>query len=263
MPALQFNGLRLHYRLDGPEQAPVLVLSNSLGTDLNMWAPQMPELAARFRVLRYDARGHGRSGLTPGPYAIDQLAGDVLRLLDALGIARAHFCGLSIGGMVGMWLGLRAPERIDRLVLCNTAAKIGTREMWNARIEAVRRGGMASVVEAVMDRWFTAAFRRRAPEAVRGVREAFLATDPEGYAACCAAVRDMDQRAELAGIRRPTLVIGASHDGATPPEDGLYVAEQIRGARYLELDAAHLSNIEDALRFTAAVREFLSNSEET
>ena len=258
MPYAELNDTCLHYRFDGPGAAPVLVLSNSLGTDLGMWEPQIEAFARHFRVLRYDSRGHGASQVTPAPYGIEQLARDVIGLLDGFGIRSAHFCGLSMGGMVGQWLGVNAPERISRLVLCNTAAHIDAAEMYNNRIKTVREGGMAVIVDAVLDRWFTAAFLKRQPAAIGPLRATLLATPTEGYVASCAAVRDMDQRQSVSAIRRPTLVIAGSGDQATPPEDGRYLAEQIEGARYVELPAAHLSNIEAAELFTAAVLTFLS-----
>ena len=182
-------------------------------------------------------------------------------LLDALKIARAHFCGLSLGGMTGMWLAVHAPERIERLVLANTTAKIGAPEAYNQRIENVRKGGMAAVADTVLERWFTAGFRARSPEPVGRLREMLIATPVEGYASCCAAVRDMDQRDAIGGIRHATLIIAGTHDAATPPADGRGMAERIRGARYVELDAAHISNVEAAERFTAEVLGFLRGDE--
>lgn len=258
MPFIDLSGARFNYRLDGPETAPVLMLSNSLGTDLDMWEPQIARFSTAFRVLRYDSRGHGRSAVTPGPYSIDQLGRDAVALLDALEIPRAHFCGLSKGGMVGMWLGVNAGDRIDSLVLCNTAAKIGTAELWNARIAAVNEGGMAAVANQVVARWFTERFRKREPDKVERVLRMLLDTPPAGYAACCAAVRDMDQRRAISAIARPTLVIGGTHDGATPPDETRAAADAIPGARYLELDASHLSNIEQADRYTEEVIGFLT-----
>lgn len=258
MPFIQTDGVSLHYQLEGRDDAPCLVLSNSLGTDLGMWAPQMPALLGHFRVLRYDTRGHGQSAVTPGPYSIAQLGGDVIALLDHLGIGTAHFCGLSMGGMTGMWLGAKRPERIGRLVLCNTAARIGTHELWNARIDKVNSEGMAAIVPAVIDRWFTPAFQQRAPQTVEMVRGMLLRMSPAGYTACCAAVRDMDQRDDLSGIRAPTLVIAGTQDQATPREDGKFVADKIPGARYVELDAAHLSNFEQADAFTENLTGFLT-----
>lgn len=259
MPFAQLSDVRLYYRIDGENGAPPLVLANSLGTTLDMWEPQMPALASRFRVLRHDTRGHGLSQVTPGPYAIEQLGRDVLGLLDRLAIARAHFCGLSMGGMIGMWLGIHAPDRIDRLVLCNTAAKIGTPEMWNARIDAVRKDGMASLAPALMSRWFTSAMLEAPTPKIAEVRAQFERTSPEGYVACCAAVRDMDQRSALGRIHAPTLVIAGANDGVTTPDDGRYIVERVRGARYVELPAAHLSNIQAASAFTPALVQFLGN----
>ncbi len=257
MPYAELADARIHYRFDGAEDAPVVMLSNSLGTDLRMWAPQLPALAQRFRVLRYDTRGHGQTSVTPGPYTIGQLGRDVLALLDALGIDRVHFCGLSMGGMIGQWLGSSAPECIDRLVLCNTAAKIGTPEMWNARIEMVNNQGMDAVAAVVAQRWFTPALLAAPTPQVREVCAMLSATSAAGYAACCAAVRDMDQRETIAAIRAPTLVIAGTHDPVTPPAEGRFLAGRIAGARYAELPAAHLSNVEAAERFTAELLAFL------
>jgi 3-oxoadipate enol-lactonase len=259
MANITIDGVRFNYRFDGPRGAQVLVLSNSLGTTLDLWAPQVDACAVRFRVLRYDSRGHGRSAVTPGPYTIEQLGRDVVALLDALDIDQAHFCGLSMGGMVGMWLGVNAPDRLDQLVLCNTAAKIGTDPLWDARIDAVRRGGMAAVADSVMARWLTEEFRARDPALVDRVRQMLLGTPPEGYMACCAAVRDSDQRAAIGQISRPTLVIGGSHDGATTPAETRLVAEAVAGARYVELDASHLSNVEQAGAFNQAVLGFITH----
>jgi 3-oxoadipate enol-lactonase len=248
----------LHYRIEGRDDRPVLILSNSLGTTLDMWAPQMPALLEHFRVLRYDARGHGESEVTPGPYSIAQLGGDVIALMDHAGIGRAHFCGLSMGGMVGMWLAANHPSRIDRLVLCNTGARIGTPEVWNARIDKVNGEGMRAIIPAVLDRWFTADFQAQAPSQVDTVRAMLLNCDPAGYGANCAAVRDQDQRDGLGGIVAPTLVIAGTHDLATSPDDGRLIARNIPGAQYIELNAAHLSNWEVAQTFTTQVVNFLT-----
>ena len=250
---------KLHYQLEGRADAPVLVLSNSLGTTLEMWLPQMPALLENFRVLRYDTRGHGQSEVTTGSYTIAQLGGDVLALLDQLHIARAHFCGLSMGGMIGMWLAIHAPTRIDRLVLANTSAAIGVPEVWNTRITKVRQDGLASIVDAVLERWFTADFLAHAPAQVERVKTMLRNTPAEGYIANCAAVRDMDQRGDLDKITAPTLVIGGKHDNATPPEHGELIARAVPGAHYVELNAAHLSNWEMAQSFTHQVIDFLLN----
>jgi 3-oxoadipate enol-lactonase len=179
-------------------------------------------------------------------------------LLDALELDRVNFCGLSLGGMIGMWLGANAPQRLNKLILCNTGAKIGTLENWNNRIETVRKNGMKTVSSAVLERWFTTPFREKAQQQVSNIRSVLEALDPEGYAACCAAVRDFDFRKELDRIRVPTLVIAGAHDPATPPADGRFLADHIPGARYVELNAAHLSNIEDQDRFNTELAAFLN-----
>jgi 3-oxoadipate enol-lactonase len=258
MPFADVTGARLHYRFDGPDSAPVLLLSNSLGTNLAMWDPQVPALAAHYRVLRYDSRGHGQSSVTHGPYDIAQLARDALAILDGLRIDRAMFCGLSMGGMVGQWLGANAPERISRLALCNTAAHMDARDAYNARIDAVSKGGMDVVADAVIARWFTPAFIANAPDAIAKTRNMLVTTPAAGYMASCAAVRDMDQRASAERIRVPVLVIAGTHDLATPPAAGRFLAEKIAGARYVELAAAHLSNVEVEADFTRALTEFLA-----
>ena len=258
MPRLSTGRAELEYRLDGPPDAPLVVLSNSLGTSMAMWEPQMPALAGAFRVLRYDARGHGRSSAPPGPYTIAQMGEDVLDLLRAVGARRAHFCGLSMGGMVGMWLSVNASVAVDRLVLCNTAALIGPKDGWNARIARVREGGMAAIVEAVLARWFTPGFIDRGAAEVGIARRMLLATSPDGYCASCAAVRDMDQRDDVGRILAPTLVVAGTRDVVTTPADHRFLAERIDGARYVELDAPHISNMEQPAAFTRALVDFLT-----
>ncbi|MBZ5549280.1 MAG: 3-oxoadipate enol-lactonase [Acidobacteriia bacterium] len=257
MPFVDVGELRTHYELTG-DREPVLVFSNSLGTDFSMWDPQMAELGRRFRILRNDTRGHGRSSVTPGEYTIEQLGRDVLGLLDALHLDRVHFCGLSMGGMIGMWLGIHAPNRLHRLVLCNTAARIGTQEMWNARIATVRKDGMKPVAASVIERWFTPGFRASCQEKVARAQHMLENAPPEGYAACCAAIRDMDQREAVAQIKAPTLVIYGGSDPVTPASDAHFLKDRIPGAAEVELPAAHLSNVEQADAFTEAVRHFLS-----
>ena len=261
MPFAESNGARLNYRFDGSADAPVLVLSNSLGTNLSMWDPQISALAAQFRVLRYDTRGHGQSSVTPGPYSITQLGRDVVGLLDAVGIERAHFCGLSMGGVTGMWLGIYAPERINRLVLCNTAAKIGSTEMWNTRIDTVRTNGLSAVAETQAQRWFTPAFIAKAPDVIAATRQMIASTSPEGYAANCGAIRDMDQRETISRIGARTLVIGGLHDPVISAADLRYLVDTIPGAKLVELDASHLSNVEAPVEFTKALLNFLTEPE--
>ena len=257
MPFVEVGELRTHYALTG-SQEPVLLFSNSLGADFSMWDPQMAELERRFRILRYDTRGHGKSSVTPADYTIEQLGRDVLALLDSLRIDRVHFCGLSMGGMIGIWLGIHAPSRLHRLALANTAARIGTQEMWNARIATVRKQGMKSVAAAVIERWFTPQFRASFPETAARAQQMLEKTAPEGYAACCAAIRDMDQRDALAQIKAPTLVIYGGSDPVTPASDAQFLTDRIQGAVKVELPAAHLSNVEQAAAFTEALSNFLS-----
>jgi 3-oxoadipate enol-lactonase len=258
VPFIETENSRIHYLLEGPASAPILVFSNSLGTNLSMWDSQATVFRENFRLLRYDTRGHGNSSVSPGSYSIEQLGKDVLALLDELHLHGIHFCGLSMGGMIGMWLGVNAPERLHRLTLCNTGAKIGTPEAWNARIEAVQKNGMKSVAAAVVERWFTPAFRQKAPATIANTLKILEGTNADGYAACCAAVRDFDFREQLGRIRVPTMVIAGAHDPATPPADGRFLAQHIPGAQYVELNAAHLSNLEDQDRFTNELAAFLN-----
>lgn len=257
MTRIAANGTELFHRLDGPEEAPVLLLSNSLGTTHEMWEPQIAALTPRFRVLRYDSRGHGRSAVPEGPYTLEMLGRDALALTEALGIERFAFCGLSKGGMVGQWLGLHAPDRLTRLVLCNTAASVGQPEMWNKRIETVRQHGMAAIVDAVIDRWFTKPFQAADPEAVAKVRRQILSIAPAGYAACSAAVRDVAFLEELHRIRTPTLVVNGLADVALPPALGEAIAARIPDCGLVAFDAAHLSNIEAREAFNGALLDFL------
>jgi 3-oxoadipate enol-lactonase len=260
MPFAPIEGGQIHYRLDGNERLPVLVLSNALGTNLSMWDAQIPAFTEHFRVLRYDSYGHGQSEAKIGQYKIDVLSTAVLTLIDHLKIETIVFCGLSVGGLVGQWLALNAETRLVKAVLCNTAARIGDVESWNARIEAVAAGGMSSISGAVLERWFTPSFRERQRATVDGIRQMLEATPPESYVATCAAIRDADFRNEISRIRVRTLVMSATHDRSTPPESGRYLTERILGSRSVELDAAHLSNVELPEEFSEAVLKFLVRS---
>ena len=257
MPFLEANGAQMHYELSGPVSAPVLVFSNSLGTNIKMWTPQVEALGERYRILRYDTRGHGQSVVTPGPYRISQLADDLLGLLDRLGIEKVSFCGLSMGGMIGMTLALRVPERVGKVVLCCTAPKLGSGEIWNARITGVQKGGMAAVTDAVLERWYTPTFRAAAPAQIQETKHMLLTTPPEGYVANCEAIRDEDLRERIAGIRIPTLILMGKYDPVVPLADGRFMAERICGAKYVELPAAHLANIEASDVFTKELASFL------
>ena len=218
---------------------------------------EMAELSKHFRILRYDTRGHGHSSTPPGPYSIELLGRDAIAMLDAFGIESCSFCGLSMGGMIGQWLGLNAAARIHKLVLCNTAAMIGSAEIWNSRIASVSTGGLHAIIPTVLERWFTPQFRNDHPETIARIRTMIERTDPSGYIACCAALRDADMREAVQRIGIPTLVIAGTHDPATPPADGKFLADSIGGAKYVELNVSHLSNIEAAEVFNSAVLEFL------
>ncbi len=250
---IEANRCPIDVQIDGPDHAPVLMLSNSLGTNLHMWDTQVPAFTARFRVVRYDSRGHGRSGAPPGPYTIAMLGRDALAVMDALGLEKVNWCGLSKGGMVGMWLGANAPERIDRLVLSNTSAVTSMPELWNQRIQTVKRGGMAAIVESVVERWFTKGFRERAQDKIAPVREMLLATPPQGYIACCEAIRDMDQAESIRRIAAPTLIIAGRQDPATTVKAAEFMRDRIHRAKLTLLDAAHISNIEQPQAYTDAV----------
>jgi 3-oxoadipate enol-lactonase len=224
-----------------------------------MWDDPLPRLKERFRVLRYDQRGHGRSPAPPGPYTIADLAGDALELLDRLGLERVSFCGVSLGGMTGMWLALNAPERLDRLALCCTSAYLPPRENWADRAATVRARGMEAVAEAALERWFTPALVERRPDAVERARRALLGVSAEGYAGCCEAIATHDLRAEVGSIRVPTLVLAAADDPATPPEHGRLIAEAVEGARLVVLERGrHLVAVEQPDEFAGAVLAHLT-----
>jgi len=258
MPHASLKDVDLHYALAGDQSAPVLVLSNSLGTTMDMWQPQLAELSSHFQVLRYDTRGHGQSSVPQGPYSVAQLGEDVIGLLDHLNLDRVHFCGLSMGGITGMWLALNHADRIHKLVLSNTAAYIGPPENWTNRAATVQKDGMASIADSVVARWLTPDYAQAHAEQVEVLKAMLASTPADGYAANCIAVRDNDLRQEVGGIRAPTLVISGTGDMPTPPSDGKFLHSQIEGSEYLELDAAHLSNQEQVSSYTNALIKFLS-----
>ena len=261
MAFINVNRIKFFFRVEGDPGAPPLVLSNSLGTDHRMWDGQMEDLTQHFRVVRYDGRGHGQSEAPEGPYTIEDLAQDVLGLMDELHIGRTAFCGLSMGGLIGQWLAVNAPDRIGHLIISNTAAKIGTPEIWNQRIAVVEKDGLKAIADAVVARWFTKEFVRRNSLAVAAVKQLLLATDPQGYAASCGAIRDMDMRGDVAKITAPTLVIAGRDDPVTPVEDAKFLVDSIEGAWGKVLNAAHLSNVEDTAAFNDAVLKFLLTTE--
>jgi len=246
--------MTLLYRIDGPPSAPVLVLSGSLGTTHRLWDAQLPALLGHFRVLRHDHRGHGGSAVVPGPYAMEDLAGDLLEVLDRNGIDRVAFCGLSLGAAVGITLARDAPERVERLVLCSASDRFGTAESWAERARVVRDSGLEPIADDILARWFTPRFRARRPQAVARFRAMLTATPAEGYAACCDALGAWDVRGRLGPVVAPTLVLAPENDPATPPAQGRELTEAIGTARLVVLThAAHLANVERPGAFTTAV----------
>ncbi len=258
MPMIDADGCLLNVSVEGRDGGPTLMLSNSLGTTMAMWEPQMKPLTQIFRVIRYDRRGHGKSGVPPGPYSLERFGKDVLAILDDLNIEKTHWCGLSMGGMVGQWLGANAPERFGKLVLANTSCYYPDPTNWLNRIKAVKEGGLAAVADTVIAAWLTADFREREPQVTQNLKAMMLATPPAGYIACCEALSTLDQRALLPKIKSPTLVIAGRHDMSTPVAAGEMIRSHIPGASMTILDAAHISNVEQSHAFTDAVVGFLT-----
>ena len=257
MPKINADGCAIHVEVEGPEGAPVLMLSNSLGTNLHMWDEQVAPFTRHFRLVRYDRRGHGQSDTPKGPYSMERFGRDVLAILDALGIDRINWCGLSMGGMVGQWLGAHARRRIDKLILSNTSCYFADKSLWNGRIKLVRQKGLVGIVDANMERWFSKAFREGSPQTIARIRDMFLATNVDGYIACGEAIRDMDHRPLLAQISAPTLVIAGRHDPATTVEAGEFIAQHMPDARLAVLETAHIANVEQPGIYADTVLDFL------
>jgi 3-oxoadipate enol-lactonase len=258
MPTVQSNGCPIHYEIEGDEKKPVLMFCNSLGTTLHMWDGQMPEVTKHFRVLRYDRRGHGKSGVPAGPYNMEMLGRDALAVLDAAKIEKTNWCGLSMGGMVGMWMGAKAPDRVNKLILSNTSSYIENKQMWTDRIALVKEKGLGAILQGTLERWFTKEFRDREPQKVKLIGDMFMATNPEGFTGCGAAVRDMDHREILKSIKAPTMVIAGKQDLGTTVEMGEFVRKNIPGASMTLFDAAHIANVESEHDYTDAVIGFLT-----
>ena len=265
MAEIVVDGCRLWYEVSGNADAPPLLLSHCLGSSADLWAPQLDAFNKHFRVIRYDTRGHGRSEAPRETYTLDRLGRDAIAILDAAlrlrsGQAgeRAHVCGISIGGMTAMWLAIHAPDRVDRIVAANTAARIGTTDLWDARINQARTDGLAALAPGSMTRWFTETYRDAHADTVARLQRTMTSGTVDGYVGCAAALRDADLRDRVAQIAAPTLVITGTHDPSTPPEDGKWLAQHIENSRLLELPTAHLSNVEQAEAFTRAVVDFLS-----
>jgi 3-oxoadipate enol-lactonase len=255
---VEVDGARLHYLVEGPEGAPAIAFLNSLGTDLRLWDPQVDALRSRFRIVRHDARGHGASDSPPGPYSIELLGTDVVDLLDALGIGRAHLCGISMGGLVAQWLAATHPERTERAIFASTAVKIGSKDFWDERARTVEAGGMKAIRETVMERFLTGSFRRANAGTVRKVEASLESTPPEGYVASCLAVSDADLTHTVGSIRAPSLIIAGAEDVATPQRDAEKLHQLIAGSELVVLeDASHLCNLEQPERFNREVLAFL------
>jgi 3-oxoadipate enol-lactonase len=260
------NGTSIYYELHGAADGRVLALCHSLGTSTALWDGQVAAAESTLpgmRILTYDVRGHGRSAVSPVYVSIELLAADFIALLDLLNIDRVDFAGVSLGGIVGQWLGVRAPERIDRLILANTAAKLGALDMWNTRMAMVADRGLAPIVEGAIGRWFTVDFAAREPAAADAFRRILLGTPPSGYIAACAAIRDADLRRLAKQIAVPTLVVAGESDVVTTVDDAAWLAANIPNASMITLPAAHLANVEAASEFNDAISQFLSRPETT
>jgi 3-oxoadipate enol-lactonase len=250
------DGVRLATRSDGPPDAEPVLFLHSLGCDLSMWEAQAQALAGPFRVLRFDMRGHGASGAPAGEYTMERLACDALAVLDAANAERAHVCGISLGGVAAQWLAIHAPDRVNKLVLANTAARIGTYESWQARRDTVSERGLEAIADLALARFFSEGFRAASPGVANGIRRILLRTDPHGYTACCAALQHCDLRNDLGRVTAPTLVIGSTLDVSTLPAEAQALAGLITGARLAILESAHLSNVEQPEAFTYEVSRF-------
>jgi 3-oxoadipate enol-lactonase len=258
VPHVRSGDCPIYYQVEGDPAAPALLFSNSLGTTHELWDPQLATFTRSFRVIRYDTRGHGRSGAPPGEYTIGQLGGDAIAVLDAVGAPRAHVCGLSLGGLTAMWLGIHVPERIDSLTLASTGAKIATSAVWEERICQVRAAGLESIVEAGKTRWFTDAFRAAHPDVVDRHARMLVSASADGYIGCCAVLRDTDVRDEIGGIVAPALAIAAADDPVTPPANAELIKSRIPDAKLALLAGSHIANVEAADAFNDVLLRFLN-----
>jgi 3-oxoadipate enol-lactonase len=254
---VESNGARISYTAEGPTERPVVLFINSIGTTRDLWLPQVPALVGTYRIIRYDARGHGSSSVPAGDYTIGQLGRDALAILDAEGARQAHICGISLGGLTALWLAVNAPDRISSLIVANSAARIGNVQSWTDRIALVQERGMKGVAELAMTVWFSPEFRQRQEDVVTRFRAMVEACPQAGYLGCCAALRDEDLREAISRIICPVLVIAGTTDLPTPPEGLRFIHQAIPGSKMLTLDAAHLSNVEQSEAFTSAVMGFL------
>jgi 3-oxoadipate enol-lactonase len=261
MPTVERSGCLLRYAVDGNPTAPPVLFSNSLGTTCELWTPQLEALSATCRIIRYDTRGHGASDVPDGPYTIETLGLDAVAVLDAAGVEHAHVCGLSLGGLTAMWLGVHRPDRVRSVILVSTAARIGNTMMWEERIVQVQTSGVGSLADAAMGRWFSQPFRNLHPDVVAIYHRMLSETPASGYAACCAAIRDADLRSTIARISAPTLIIAGHHDPVTPPADAEAMHARILNSRVSILDAAHILNVEQRQTFNHLLSTFVTHEE--
>jgi 3-oxoadipate enol-lactonase len=258
MPVISSNGCPIDVEVSGPADAPVLMLSSSLGTTKHMWDPQMPAFSQKYRVVRYDRRGHGKSGVPKGPYDMEMLGRDVLAIMDALKLDKVNWLGLSMGGMEGMWLGANATNRFDKLILSNTSSHYADKSMWHTRMDAVgKAGSVAAIADMVINAWLTKDFQTAHSDTTARMKEMMIATPVEGYLGCCAAVRDMDHREIIKSITVPTLIIAGSKDPATNVAAAEFIRDRIVGSKLAILDAAHISNVEQPEAYAKEVIAFL------
>lgn len=259
MPVIDSNGCPIDVEVTGPDNAPALMLSSSLGTTKHMWDPQMAAFSAKYRVVRFDKRGHGRSGVPKGPYTMEMLGRDAIAIMDALKLDKVNWLGLSMGGMEGMWLGANAGNRIDKLILSNTSSHYADKSMWHTRMDAVgKAGSVAAIADMVINAWLTKDFQTAHPDVTARMKEMMIATPVEGYLGCCAAVRDMDHREMIKAIKVPTLIIAGAKDPATNVAAGEFIRDRIPGAKLAIVDAAHIANVEVPDAYAKEVLAFLN-----
>ncbi|WP_104500739.1 3-oxoadipate enol-lactonase [Acinetobacter indicus] len=257
MPTFTSQDAEINYQTFGDAAKPALVFSNSLGTNFKMWQPQIDHFQQNFFVICYDTRGHGASSAPQGPYTLDQLGQDVVNLLDHLNIEKAAFCGISMGGLTGQWLAINKPERFSHVVVCNTAAKIGQEQAWNERAALVREQGLAPIASTAAGRWFTEPFIQSNAATVATLSNDLGAGSPEGYASCCEALAKADVREQLKDIQVPVLIVAGQQDPVTTVADGEFMQQRIANAELFEINASHISNIEQPEAFNQAVQAFI------
>jgi 3-oxoadipate enol-lactonase len=250
-------GARIRYRVEGPEDGPPVLLSNALGTTMDMWSTQVDHLQSMFRLIRYDTRGHGESSAPASEYTLEELGEDAMHVLDAVGVEEAHVCGLSLGGLTAMWLGVYQPSRIRGLIVADSAARIGTTERWIERAAKARAEGMTAIADLNMNNWFTEGYRQHEPGTVARFHRMVASCNPDGYVGCCAALRDADLREVIDRVHAPTLVIAGNHDPSTPLADAEFISQHMPDATLLTLEAAHLANVECASSFTRHIETFV------